>query len=119
VVKMAKISELKPFMKKVDIEGKVIGKNEIREVTSKLDNSSHKVTEVLIGDDSGCVLLTLWDEAIDKVEEGKSYKVVNGYTSTFKNSLRLNVGRYGELSDGGEIAEVNSENNISEKEISG
>ncbi len=116
---MVKINELKPYMKKVDIEGKIIGKNEVREVTSKLDNSSHKVTEVTIGDDSGCVLLTLWDDAIEQVEEGKSYKVTNGYTSTFKDSLRMNVGRYGELSDGGEIANVNSENNISEKEITG
>ncbi len=115
---MAKIAELRPFMKKVDAVGKVLEKNEVREVSSKLDNSSHKVTEAVFGDDTGTVLLTLWDELIDKIEDGKSYKVTNGYTSLFKNSLRLNVGRYGQMEEAGEeVSDVKTDNNISEKEF--
>jgi len=115
---MSKISELRPFQKRVELEVKVIEKNEIREVTSKLDNSSHKVTEVLVGDDSGTILLTLWDDMIDKVEVDKSYKIANGYTSLFKNSLRMNIGRYGELTDAeAEVTEINKENNVSDKEF--
>ncbi|MBU2477059.1 hypothetical protein KKG83_06325 [Candidatus Micrarchaeota archaeon] len=113
-----KISELRPFQKKVELTVKVLEKNEVREVTSKLDNSSHKVTEALVGDDSGTILLTLWDDMIDKVELEKNYKVNNAYTSLFKNSLRLNIGRYGELTDSEEdVAEVNKENNLSDKEF--
>lgn len=112
------ITELRPFSKKVDLNVKVLSKNEIREVNSKLDNSTHKVTEALVGDASGTILLTLWDDSIDKVEIGKSYKIGNGYTSLFKNSLRLNIGRYGTLGDAeAEITEVNQENNLSEKEF--
>ncbi len=115
---MNKVSELRPFQKRVELAVKVLEKNEVREVTSKLDNSSHKVTEVLVGDDSGAILLTLWDEMIDKVEVDKSYKIANGYTSLFKNSLRLNIGRYGELTDSEEeVSEVNKENNISDQEF--
>lgn len=115
---MNKISELRPFQKKVELTIKVLEKNEIREVTSRLDNSTHKVTEALVGDDSGTILLTLWDDMIDKVELEKTYKVANAYTSLFKNSLRLNIGRYGELSDSEEeVAEVNKDNNISDKEF--
>ncbi len=112
------ISELRPFSKKVDLTVKVLEKNEVREVSSKLDNSTHKVTEALVGDASGTILLTLWDDSIDKVEIGKSYKIGNGYTSLFKNSLRLNIGRYGTLADAEtEVTEVNQENNLSEKEF--
>ena len=110
-----KISELRPFAKKVELTIKAIGKNEVREVQSKLDNSTHKVTEAVVGDDSGTILLTLWDDAIDKVEVGKTYKIANGFTSLFKNSLRLNLGRYGELTDSDETVEVNETNNVSDK----
>src|SRR3989344_1368328 len=110
-----KISELRPFAKKVELTIKALDKNEVREVTSKLDNSTHKVTEVRVGDDSGTILLTLWDDAIDKVEPGKSYKIANAFTSLFKNSLRLNLGRYGELTESDEVIEVNEANNASSK----
>ncbi len=112
-----KINELKPFAKKVEVVVKAVGKNEVREVQSKLDNSTHKVTEATVGDDTGTILLTLWDEAIDKVEIGKTYKIANAFTSLFKNTLRLNLGRYGELSESEDEIQVDESNNVSEKEI--
>ncbi len=114
-----KIEELKPYSKKVDLIAKIMSKNEVREVSSKLDNSVHKVTEALIGDESGTVLLTLWDNAIESIEAGKVYTISNAYTSLFKNSLRLNLGRYGTIAEAKEkIAKINEENNLSEKELS-
>ncbi|MFH1224377.1 MAG: hypothetical protein V1676_01090 [Candidatus Diapherotrites archaeon] len=113
---MGNVAELRPFSKKVDLVVKVLEKNEVREVTSKLDNSQHKVTEALVADATGSVLLTLWDDAIEKVEIGKSYAITNGYTSTFKDSVRLNIGRYGEFKEAEkEVGEVNTENNVSGK----
>lgn len=113
-----KIAELRPYSKKVDLTIKVIEKNEPREVTSKLDSSSHSVTEALVGDESGTALLTLWDNVIEQVEVGKVYKISNAYTSLFKNSLRINIGRYGKIEESKEtIEEINQENNISEKEL--
>lgn len=113
-----KINELRPFQKKVDLPLKVVKIMEVREVSSKLDNSTHKVTEALVGDDTGSVLLTLWDEAIEQVKENQSYNLENGYTSLFKNTLRLNVGRYGKLTESEEdIGTVNEENNLSNKEF--
>lgn len=115
-----KVEELKPYAKKVDVVVKVIGKNEVREVVSKLDSSTHKVTEAVVGDETATILLTLWDDMIDRVEAGKSYKISNGYTTLFRNSVRLNIGRYGKLEDSAEeIAEVNEGNNLSEKEFEG
>lgn len=113
-----KINELRPFQKKVDLALKIVKINEAREVSSKLDNSTHKVTEAVVGDDTGSVLLTLWDNSIDEVKENQTYNLENGYTSLFKNSLRLNVGRYGKLTESEEaIDSVNEENNLSNKEF--
>lgn len=113
-----KISELRPYSKKVDLTVKVLEKNEPREVTSKLDSSTHTVTEALVGDETGTALLTLWDKSIEEVQVGKAYNITNAYTSTFKNSLRISIGRYGKLGESKEkIGEINKENNISEKEL--
>ena len=99
------------------MSAKVVEKNEIREVSSKLDDSTHKVTEALIGDDSGTVMLTLWDKTIEEIKIGKTYKFSNAYTSLFKNSLRVNLGRYGTHAEEKDIEIVKTENNISEKEF--
>ena len=113
------VGNLKPFMKKVNVTVKVLRKNEIREVTSRLDDSSHKVTEAVVGDSTGTVLLTLWDDKITEVEDGKTYDIENGFISLFKNSVRLNIGRFGTIKEAeAPVENVNEENNISEKEFS-
>lgn len=111
------VSELQPRMRNVNLKVKCEEINELREVTSRKDGSTHKVTEALIGDETASILLTLWDDTIDRVTIGNSYTVKNCYTSIFRGSLRLNLGRYGELEDTDEeIASVNTENNLSNKE---
>ncbi|MCX6801819.1 MAG: single-stranded DNA-binding protein [Candidatus Diapherotrites archaeon] len=112
-----KVESLRPYQKKVNVTVKVLKMNEAREVTSKLDDSKHTVTEALVGDDTATVLLTLWDEDIKKVGLEKTYDIINGFTSLFKKSLRLNVGRYGEIKDAAAaITEVNEEKGLSEEE---
>ena len=113
-----KVADLKPYAKKIEVIVKVLNRNDEREVTSKLDDSTHRVTEVLIGDDSGTVFLTLWDDTIEKFEVGKSYIINNGYISMFRSSLRLNIGRYGEFKEAETAVEkVDESNNLSEKEF--
>jgi replication factor A1 len=119
VVYMASVSELKPFQKRVTLTVKVVRKSEPREVVSRLDDSKHAVSEALVGDETGSVLLTLWDSDIEKMQVGKCYDIVNGYTSLFKNTLRLNIGRYGEIKEPSrEIGEVKEDNNLSERDLS-
>jgi replication factor A1 len=85
---------------------------------SKQDGVSHRVTEALIGDASGTVLLTLWDDAIDSVEEGASYKIGNAFTGVFQNTIRLNLGRNGTLEAAATPVEnVDESNNMSLKEF--
>ena len=109
-----KIEELKPYQKKIELVVKVVSKAEPKEVKSRWDSSSHRMTEALVGDETGTVLLTLWDDSIDALEDGKTYVVSNAYTTLFKDSLRLNTGRFGEIQAATEeISTVNTENKMS------
>lgn len=90
-----KINEIKSYQKKIDVLAKVVEKTEIREVNSRLDDTKHNVCEAILADETGKVSLTLWDEAIDKLEVGKVYQFNNLFSSEFKKSLRLNIGRFG------------------------
>ena len=50
-----------------------------------------------VGDDTGRIYLTLWDQSIDMLNEGDIGEVKNGFIKVIRNELRLNVGKYGEL----------------------
>jgi len=113
----ATVAELKPRMKNITITFKVVEIGEEREVTSRGDNSTHRVADVIVGDSTGIVQVPLWDETIDSVTAGNTYLLKNGYTGLFRNNLRLNVGKYGELSEAEEaIEEVNMELDMSAEE---
>ncbi|MCQ5337461.1 MAG: single-stranded DNA-binding protein [Candidatus Methanomethylicia archaeon] len=110
-----KIEELNPASRGVDLLVKVIEISPSKEVTTK-DGKTHNVAEVLVGDETGCVLLSLWDESIEKVKVGQTLSIKNGYVSLFRGSIRLNVGRYGSMELASEdLQYVNKENNISNR----
>jgi len=74
--------------------------------------------DALVGDETGCLYLTLWDDNIDKINEGDTVTINNGYVSLFKGSMRLNIGRYGSFKPAeAPIAEVNQANNLSSKQF--
>ncbi len=111
-----KVSDLGPRSRNANVLVKILEKGEVREIESRRDGSKHQVAEAKVGDETGIVLLTLWDDLIERVEVGKVYDVKNGYTTLFRGNVRLNIGRYGELTDSTEeISEVNEGNNVSEK----
>jgi replication factor A1 len=113
----AKVGDLTPQSKAVNVTAKVVSKTEIREIPMGRDGSAHKVCDALIGDETGVVYLTLWDDNIEKVNEGDSVRIENGYVTLFKGNIRLNIGKYGKLEPAKEplAVEVNTENNVSSK----
>ena len=92
-----KIKELVNGMKRVSIEGKITEKSETREVMSRFKNESYKVASVVIADETGSIKLTLWNEQIDQVNMDSIVKIENGYVSSFRGEIQLNVGKYGKL----------------------
>lgn len=113
----AKVGELTPQSRAVNVTAKVVSKSEVRDIPMGRDGSAHRVCDALVGDETGSVYLTLWDDNIGKVNENDTIRVENGYVTLFKGNMRLNIGKYGKLDMAKEpmTAEVNTENNVSNK----
>ncbi len=112
-----KVGELTPQSRAVNVTAKVVSKSEIREIPMGRDGSAHKVCDALVGDETGVVYLTLWDDNIEKVNENDTIRVENGYVTLFKGNMRLNIGKYGKLEPAAAPieGEVNTTNNVSSK----
>jgi len=113
----AKVGELTPQSRAVNVTAKVVSKSEIREIPLGRDGNAHKVCDALVGDETGSVYLTLWDDNIEKVNEEDTLRIENGYVTLFKGSMRLNIGKYGKMAPAEKPfeGEVNTENNVSSK----
>jgi replication factor A1 len=111
-----KIGGLSPKSKRVNTVFKVVSLEDIKNVRSKKDRTAHAVTEALVGDDTGVVLMTLWDESLEKIKQGGVYRLMNGYVSLFKGTIRLNIGKYGEIEEvEGTGIDVKADNNVSQR----
>ena len=113
---LIKVEKLTPNSREVNTVVKVVSKSEVRNVTGR-DYSIRRVTDALVGDETGCVYLTLWEENIDKINEEATLRITNGYVNLFRGNMRLNIGKYGsfEILEESPITEVNTENNLSDK----
>ncbi|MEM2118601.1 MAG: OB-fold nucleic acid binding domain-containing protein [Candidatus Bathyarchaeia archaeon] len=92
-----KIKDLREGMKRVSIEAKVIEKHDPREVQSRFRNETLRVADAIIADETGSIKLTLWNEQIEQVNVDDVVKVENGYVTSFRGEVQLNVGKYGKL----------------------
>jgi replication factor A1 len=84
-------------MKKISVEAKVMEKTDTREVMSRFKDETYKVATALIADDTGTIKLTLWNDQINQVNVDNTVKVENGYVTSFKGEIQLNIGKYGTL----------------------
>lgn len=111
------VDELKPGLKSINMKVRCSSKNETRDIVSRKTGENLRVTEAVVGDETGSILLTLWNDDIDKMQPDHVYKLSNAYTTVFKGSLRLNLGKYGSMEeiDENTPAEVKLDNNLSDK----
>lgn len=115
-----KIEELKPNRRRLNLKVKVLEIGEKKDIVSRNTGEMHRIVETLVGDETGTVKLTLWDDKVNSIEVGKTYELKNANTTIYQGGIRLNVGKYSEILEAEEEIpeeEVNKENNISDKEI--
>jgi replication factor A1 len=113
---MVKVDDLSPASKRVNIVVKVLDVGEPKEVPSKM-GGSRTLAEARVGDETGTVLMTLWQDQIEQVSPGDVLLIDNGFMSLVRGHLRLNVGRYGSMSTVDEdIPEVKEDVDMSERE---
>jgi len=92
-----KIKELHDGMKRVSIQARVTEKSDPREVTSKFKDQTYRVATTIIADETGTVKLTLWNDQIEMVNVNDTVKIENGYVTSFRGEIQLNVGKFGTL----------------------
>lgn len=93
---MTKVKDLTPQSKQVNVLAKVVGFSEEREITSRF-GEARRLVEATIGDETGTVLLTLWNDQIGQVQKDETILVDNGFVSLVRGHVRLNVGKYGSM----------------------
>ena len=94
---MVAIKELQDGMKRVSVEAQVVEKGDVREVKSRFKDETYRIVDAILADESGSVKLTLWNEQIEMVNVGDKIKIDNGYVTSFKGEIQLNVGKFGKL----------------------
>ena len=92
---MDKLKSLKPKQSDVNVEGVIKEVSPAREFQKY--GKPGRVANSIIEDDSGQMVLTLWNEDVDKFKEGDKIRVVNGYVNEWRGDLQLTAGRAGSL----------------------
>lgn len=91
-----KIKDVKDGIGDLNLTGKVLEISEIRTFQRK-DGSSGKVGNLLLGDDTGTLRVTLWDdktEFLNQIEYGDTVELINAYAreNAFTQKIELQVG---------------------------
>jgi replication factor A1 len=85
----------------VTLRGLVLGTDSIR-TFDRDDGSEGRVANLTLGDETGRVRVTLWDDQADRAEEleaGAAVEVVDGYVRERDGSLELHVGDQGAVDE--------------------
>jgi len=95
------IDSLSMGLSDVNLLGRVLETDQIR-TFDRDDGSEGKVSNLLLGDETGRVRVTLWDsraERADELEPGDAVEIVDGYTRERDGSLELHVGDRGRVEE--------------------
>jgi len=110
------VKDMTENSKNVNATLKVLEIGEVKDIKSQYGDK--RVCEVKVADGTGSILLSLWDDQIGKIAAGDSISIQNGYISVVRNSMRLNIGKYGKMLLSEEpVVEVNTELNMSDKHV--
>lgn len=90
------VKDLKARMPVDEIELEIVSKGDVREFAT--ERGSGRVCNCAAKDDHGDeISVTLWNEDIDKVEEGSKVKIEKGWVSEFQGNLQVGAGKFGTL----------------------
>ena len=90
------VSQAKNMRQGVNVKATVKSKSESRTVNLK-SGGTVNVCDAVITDDSGEMKLTLWADDIQKVSQGDTVVITNGYINAFKGEPSLTKGKFGKM----------------------
>jgi GNAT superfamily N-acetyltransferase len=91
------INSLSSDMKKIVVEGKIVEKALPRSVKSRRRWQVLTVAEATLKDNSGDIVLVLWNEQIKQCTVGDKVRIEGGYVRKYLGVRQLNVGKVGKL----------------------
>ncbi len=93
---MMKINELKAGTGNVNVSGEIVSKDEARDVITKFGKKL-RVSSATLKDDSGEIVLSLWNDDADKFAVGDNVTIENGWVSEFKGNPQISAGKFGKI----------------------
>jgi replication factor A1 len=91
-----KIENLRPSMRKVNVVANVLETSEPSRVHTQFRDDAI-VSNAVVGDETGRVLLCLWDEQVNSVQVGDHIEVKNAHVALFKGEKQLRLGKKGTI----------------------
>ena len=101
VLDVHRVEDLSLGLSDVNLKGRILDVGTVR-TFDRNDGSEGRVSNLALGDPTGRIRVTLWDEKADRVEElaaGQSVEVVDGYVRERDGSLELHVGSRGAIEE--------------------
>jgi replication factor A1 len=86
----------------IDLVLHVVQKDEPR--TFEKFGKSGKVCNAKVKDETGELTLTLWNDDVDKINQGDKIHLQNGWCSEYKGERQVSAGKFGKL----EVVEANT-----------
>lgn len=115
-IKYVEVNSLIPNLRNLNLIVKILKIGSPKLIRSRTTNKENLVAEAFVGDETGSILLTLWNKQIQRFNEKDVIEILKGYTTIYKGSLKLSVSQKGRLNKiSKEIEKVNFKNNLSEK----
>jgi replication factor A1 len=89
-----KVEDLRVGMKKINLNLEVLETSEPSRVHTQFRDNAI-VSNAVVGDETGKVLLCLWDQQVNIVEPGDCIEVKNAHVAMFKGEKQLRLGKSG------------------------
>ena len=91
-----KIENLRVGMKKVNVAAEVLETSAPSKVHTQFRDNA-LVSNAVIADETGKILLCLWDQQVNAVSVGDSIEVSNAHVAMFKSERQLRLGKNGKI----------------------
>ena len=91
-----KIESLNVGMKKINVFAEVLETTEPSKVHTQFRDNA-LVTNAWVGDETGKVMLCLWDQQVNMVSTGDCIEIRNAHVASFKGEKQLRLGKNGTI----------------------
>merc|ERR1712217_952365 len=107
--KFGKVADIKPDSKGLNLSVKITA------APTAVESKSRTFHEVLCGDASASVVLSLTPEQLESCAEGKTVDIRNGHAVMVKNHIRVVVDKWGRIvASEDQVVDINKTKNISD-----